>query len=76
MNATQAKAVHNKVKQIVRNFQCEDDNDQLFNRIHVKQDGDNMVVEVECRIENPDQGYETDWFWVDAFCVGPRGRVF
>ena len=33
------------------------------------------TYEIECRVSNPDDGYESGWYWADVFSVGPRGQV-
>lgn len=34
-----------------------------------------LRVRFESRVVNPDQGYESDWYWADEICIGPRGRL-
>lgn len=35
----------------------------------------NTFWDVEARIINADDDYDSGWYWLDAIGVGPRGRI-
>lgn len=66
-------AIHARRDEIAQEI-IEDSADQPEVRWTVEPDGDAFAVEFEARIVNPDQGYESDWFWQDRIIITRRGR--
>ena len=53
--------------------------DQVYLRIASLErdvDSQHLVLQVEARVENPDTGWSTDWYWVDGFGLNRNGTKF
>jgi hypothetical protein len=76
MNKLQARAFTEELHRIVERAGTEDPADQVFWRVsNERKEGHVTCWDIETRIENPDQGFESDWSWSDVITLGPRGRI-
>lgn len=76
MTASQAAALQSKINKIEAKI-AECPADQVFVRVASQESDDagSITYQFEARIENPDDGYTSDWSWVDACTISRRGKV-
>lgn len=75
LNKSQQKAFKQRIDRTIGRI-AEKTSDQIDWRIshHNMEDGKHWY-QIETRIINPDDDYDSGWQWADAFGLGPRGRV-
>lgn len=77
INPTQ-RASLNRIRDAIADRLSAAPADQVQIRMNITRDGDNdnlINVQVEARIENPDDDYVSDWSWADGFLMNSHGRM-
>ena len=75
MNKLQQKAFNKKIHHILA---CvgEKETDQVSWRVvGVSREDSNTYWQIETRIVNPDDDYDSGWQWTNVIGLGPRGRI-
>jgi hypothetical protein len=50
--------------------------DQFYTRlVNQREEEGAIFFDVEVKIINPDDDYNSGWYWVDAIGVGPKGKA-
>ena len=76
MNASQKKAYQEQLQAVLEEVQQEVPSDQILHRVSAaRKEGDRMYWDVEVRVINADDDYDSGWYWVNNLSVGPRGRA-
>jgi len=76
MTPSQASALQSIINKIEAKI-AESPTDQVFVRIASQEKGaaGTITYQFEARIENPDDGYTSDWSWVDGCTISRCGTV-
>ena len=76
MNRSQQNAFKARIAKIVARS-AEKETDQVEWRIESRDSDDSGIwFQIETRVTNPEDDFESGWAWADGFGIGPRGKIY